>query len=294
MTGFCYDKPMVARLPAVLILLILFQGCSTLATRMAAPMIQGQYASINEETDPVLAEQAMPASLKMLEGMLRGDPENEALLKNLSEGFCGYAFSFVEDTDPERASLLYLRGRGYAERLLESNGAPENLIRQNPEQFKGTLKTLDADHLHGLYWMGQCWAGWLMLNLDDLQAFVAISKVEAVLQRTLELDASYHYAGPHLLLGAFYGGRSKLLGGKPDKARNHFEQCLKLTQHKFLMAKVIYAKTYAVQMQDRALFKKLLGEVMAAPADILPEQQLANAVAKQKAQKLLESADDLF
>jgi len=282
------------RFPAGLILLIFFQGCSTLSIRLAIPMVESQYASINAETDPVLAEQAIPASLKMLEGMLREDPENESLLRNLAEGFCGYAFSFVEVTDPERASRLYLRGRGFAEQLLVAHGAPEHLTGQKPEQFKDTLKTLGADHLPGLYWMGQCWAGWLMLNLDDLQAFVAISKIEATLQRALELDESYHYAGPHLLLGAFYGGRSKMLGGNPDKARGHFDKCLELTQHKFLMAKVIYAKTYAVQMQDLTLFKKLLNAVLDAPADTLPEQQLANAVAKQKAQKLLESANDLF
>ncbi len=282
------------KLPVCLIALILSQGCSTLSIRMVTPMVQSQYVSINEETDPKLAEHAIPASLKMLEGLLRQDPENETLLKNLTEGFCGYVFSFVEDSDPDRASRLYLRGRGYAERLLIAGGAPEALTRQNPEQFKVTLKTLGADQLPGLYWMGQCWAGWLMLNLDDLQALVAISKVEAILNRALELDESYHYAGSHLLLGAFYGSRSKLLGGNPDKARGHFEKCLKLTQNKFLMAKVLYAKTYAVQLQDRTLFKKLLSEVTDTPADILPEQQLANAVAKQKAQKLLESADDLF
>jgi hypothetical protein len=282
------------QLPVGLILLLLFQGCSSLSIQMAAPMVESQYASINEETDPVLAEQAIPASLKMLEGLLREDPENESLLKKLSEGFCGYAFSFVEDTNPDRASRLYLRGRGFAERLLMADGAPENLAGQNLEQFKGTVKALNAEHLHGLYWMGQCWAGWLMLNLDDLQAFIAISKVEAILQRALELDESYHYAGPHMLLGAFYGGRSKMLGGNSDKARSHFEKCLELTQHKFLMAQVLYAKTYAVQMQDPALFKKLLAEVMDAPADILPEQQLGSAVAKQKAEKLLESTDDLF
>ena len=277
-----------------LVLLILSQGCSTLATRMATPMVQSQYASINEEADPVLAQQALPASLKMLEGLLREDPENKALLKNLAEGFCGYAFSFVEDTDPGRASRLYLRGRNYAERLLKADGAPEQLAGQSPEQFKNTLKTLDSDHLPGLYWMGQCWAGWLMLNLDNLQALVAISKVEAILQRALELDESYYYAGPHLLLGAFYGGRSKLLGGNPEKAKDHFNQCLELTQRKFLMAQVLYAKTYAVQLQDRGLFKRLLTEVRDAPEGILPEQQLANAVAKQKAEQLLESADDLF
>ena len=287
---------MLHKLPVGLVILILFQGCSirALSIRMALPLVENQVASINEETDPALAEQAIPASLKMLEGMLREDPENEVLLKNLAEGFCNYAFSFVEDTDPERASRLYLRGRGYAERILVAAGAPENLIRQNLEQLKNSLKTLDRDQLHGLYWLGQCWGSWLMFNLDDLNTFVGISKVEAVIQRTLELDEAYHYAGPHLLAGAFYGGRTKMLGGNPEKARSHFEKCLELTHHKFLMAYVLYAKTYAVQSQDRELFKKLLSKVMDAPADLLPEQQLANTVAKQKARKLLELTDELF
>jgi len=110
----------------------------------------------------------------------------------------------------------------------------------------------------------------------------------------LELDASYHFAGPHLFFGVFYGGRPKILGGNPDKSRQHFEMCLKLTERKYLITQLLYAKIYAVQIQDRELFKKLLSEVLAAPVDILPEQRLANAVAKMKAQTLLESADDLF
>lgn len=79
---------MNVKFPVCLILLILSQGCSTLSVRLATPMVQSQYVSINEETDPVFAEQAIPSSLKMLEGLLRDDPENETLLENLSEGFC--------------------------------------------------------------------------------------------------------------------------------------------------------------------------------------------------------------
>ncbi len=287
---------MVNKTAILLILFILFSGCSirALSVRMAAPLVEDQYAAINEETDPVLAEYAIPASLKMLEGMLREDPENETVLNRLAEGFCSYAFSFAEDTDPERASRLYLRGRDYAERVLVVNGAPGNLTGQNPELFKNSMQALGEDHLHGLYWMSQCWANWMMLNLDDLQAFVAISKVEAAMQRMLELDESYHYAGPHLFFGVFYGGRPKMLGGNPEKSRSHFETCLQLTQNKYLIIQLQYAKTYAVQVQDRDLFKKLLNAVLEAPANILPEQQLANAVAKLKARTLLESADDLF
>ncbi len=284
------------KLIAILSLLILLGGCSlrSLSVRMASPLVENQFAAINEETDPILAEHAIPASLKMLEGLLREDPDNEIVLSRRAEGYCGYAFSFAEDTHPERASLLYLRGRDFAERLLVTAGAPENLTRQNPEQFKQSVQALNADHRNGLYWMSQCWASWLMLNLDDLQAFVAMAKVEPAMQRMLELDASYHFAGPHLFFGVFYGGRPKILGGNPDKSRQHFEMCLKLTERKYLITQLLYAKIYAVQIQDRELFKKLLSEVLAAPVDILPEQRLANAVAKMKAQTLLESADDLF
>ncbi len=287
---------MADKLIAVLSLLILLGGCSisTLSVRMASPLVESQYAAINEESDLLLAEHAIPASLKMLEGLLREDPDNAIVLSQLAEGYCGYAFSFAEDTDPERASRLYLRGRDFAERLLILSGAPENLTRQNPEEFKQSVQALNADHRNGLFWMSQCWASWLMLNLDDLQAFVAMPKVETAMQRMLELDASYHYAGPHLFFGVFYGGRPKMLGGNPDKARQHFDLCLKLVERKYLIAQLLYAKIYAVQVQDRELFKKLLNEVLEAPADILPEQRLANAVAKMKAQTLLETADELF
>ncbi len=284
------------KLIAILSLLILLGGCSirSLSVRMASPLVENQFAAINEETDPILAEHSIPASLKMLEGMLKEDPDNAIVLSRLAEGYCGYAFSFVEDTDPERASRLYLRGRDFAERLLVAAGAPENLTRQTPEQFKQSVLALNADHRNGLYWMSQCWASWLMLNLDDLQAFVAMAKVEPAMQRMLELDASYHYAGPHLFFGVFYGGRPKILGGNPDQSRRHFERCLKLAERKYLIAQLLYAKIHAVQVQDRELFKKLLNEVLAAPVDILPEQRLANAVAKMKAQTLLETADELF
>ena len=56
----------------------------------------------------------------------------------------------------------------------------------------------------------------------------------------------------------------------------------------------LFAKTYAVQNQDRDLFEKLLNEILEAPDDLFAEERLANEVAKLKAKRLLESIDDLF
>ena len=261
---------------------------------MAVPLVEAQNASINEETDLELAEQAIPASLKMMEGMLKEDPGNEILLGRLAEGFCRYAFGFVEDDDPDRASNLYLRGRDYAVRELAARSGPEGLVSLNIEPFKARLNEIGPDHLHALYWMGQCWANWLMLNLDDMQAFLVTPKVEAAMQRVLDLDGSFEFAGSHTFFGAYFGGRPKMLGGDAVKAKTHFDQALEITQRRFLIIHILYAKTLAIQTQDKKLFVQLLNEVVKAPEDLLPGQQLANAGARFKAQKLLESTDDFF
>lgn len=60
------------------------------------------------------------------------------------------------------------------------------------------------------------------------------------------------------------------------------------------MTYVFYAKTYAVQTQDQELYTKLLTQVINAPIDILPEQRLANTVAKVRARQMLAKANDLF
>lgn len=278
----------------VLSVLALLEGCSAqqMAVRLAYPLVDGQYRSVNEESDPVLARQAIPANLKMMEGMLKSDENNADLLDRLAEGFCGYAFGFVEDDEPQRASALYLRGRDYALRSLSVYPGVAGLPDLGREEYKTALQKIDS--VPSLFWLAQCWAGWLNLNLDKPEALAQVPKLEAAIQRAAELDETYHYAGPHLLLGSFYGGRTRLLGGNPEKARFHFERNLELNRNEFLLAYVLYARTYAVQTQDRDLFERLLRNALETPSGVLPEQRLANETAKIKANKLMEMADELF
>ena len=133
-----------------------------------------------------------------------------------------------------------------------------------------------------------------MLNLHDPAALADISRQEWLMRRVLEMDETFYHAGPHSFFGTFYGSRSRMFGGDPEKAKFHFEKSLELTENKYLLTHYLYAKTYAVQMQDRELFERLLKTVLETPLDVLPERRLANRVAKNKAQKLLDVADDLF
>lgn len=280
----------------IFLCLMFLVSCSAqrMAAQLAFPLVQGQYKAMQEEADLGLAAKAIPSNLKMMEGLLKGDESSIPILNNLAEGFCSYSFSFIEDSNPERASALYQRGRGYAVRSLAESSGVKDLLTLTGEEFQFVLKGMNANDLPALFWLGQCWSGWLMLNLGSPETFADISRVEWLMKRTAELDEDYHYAGPHLALGGFYGSRTKMLGGDPEKARYHFERNLELNQRKFLLTQLIYARTYAVQSQDKELFGRLLKEILDSSSNALPEQRLANEVAKQKARKLLDMADELF
>ncbi len=49
-----------------------------------------------------------------------------------------------------------------------------------------------------------------------------------------------------------------------------------------------------MQTQDRALYERLLKDVLAADADALPEQRLANELAKRRAALLLTRVGEYF
>ena len=280
----------------LLFLALMSFGCSTsqLAVQATLPLVASQIQAMQEERDPILAEKAIPASLKMLEGLLKQDPDNTWILENLAEGFCGYAFSFVEDTEPDRASLLYGRGKDYALRATIIRTGKKKWADLSLDGWSRSLDEVEISHQPALFWLGQCWGGWLMQNLDSVEAFADIPRLEILMNKVHELNPAFHHAGPDLFLGAFYGGRSKMLGGNPDKSLRHFEKALELTESKYLLVRFLFAKTYAVQYQDRKLFESQLQAIVQAPTDLFPEQRLANAVARKKAVQLLNQIDDLF
>ena len=107
-------------------------------------------------------------------------------------------------------------------------------------------------------------------------------------------DSTYYYAGADLFLGTLYGSRPKIFGGDPEVSKRHFERALRITQGKFLMAYVYYARSYAVQTQNQALFEELLNTVDSTSINILPDFRLANAIAKEKAKVWRAKEQDLF
>ena len=97
-----------------------------------------------------------------------------------------------------------------------------------------------------------------------------------------------------MFLGVFYGGRSRMLGGNPDKAVEHFEAARKISAGKFLFPSVLQARFPALQTLDQEAFESLLKGVLDADPDALPEQALANRLAQKRARRYLGKMGEWF
>jgi len=276
-------------------LIFLFSGCiQTIAVNTVGGIADDGFSAFMEEEDLTFAEQALPGNLKLLEVMLKNSPDNTRLLRLLSEGYSSYALGFLEDKEPDRARAFYLRGRDYGLRILQQNKDLAKALRGSPEELKTALAQLDADDVPAVFWTAFGWGSYIYLSLNNTDAIGDLPRAEALMNFVAAKDSAFYHAGAHLFLGTLYGSRPKMLGGDPAIAKDHFEAALRINHGRFLMTYVYYARSYAVQTQNEALFEELLAKVQNTSLDILPEFRLGNAIAKKKAEMLLARKSDLF
>jgi hypothetical protein len=278
-----------------LILAVTFTGCfQTIAIQTMAGIMDYGFEAFNEESDTELAKEALGSNLKLIEALIKGDPENEKLLMYAAQGFDAYALAFVEDDSVERARPLYLRARDYGLKILMGNSAFKAGFDGDFEAFQKGVASLRKRDVPAAFWTAFGWGSYINISRTDPQALADLPKVEALMEFVRKNDSTYYHGGAFLFFGTIEGSMPGVLGGNPEKAKQYFERCLAINGGKFLMTQVFYAKTYAVQMQDQGLFESLLKKVIDAPSDILPAAKFPNAVAKKKAEKLLARTNELF
>lgn len=249
---------------------------------------------LNEEQDLGIAEVSIASNLKLLETILKSDPENEHYQFLASMGYSSYALGFVEDDSVDRARFFYLRGKNFGMEILNRNEIFAEAQNKNIDDFTTALQTFSKDDIPIIFWTAIGWGSYISLTLTDPSAIADIPKVEAMMKFVVERESSYFFGGAHFFLGTLFGSRPKLLGGDPEISKKHFEECIKINGGKFLMTYVYYARSNAVQTQDKELFENCLTIVDTTSIDILPRARLSNAIAKRKAVLLREKMHELF
>jgi len=271
----------------IVLLMLLMSGCMRLALHATSPLIPNLTMAFFEECDLELAEQSLPAELKLMEGLLKSAPQNKELLTALCMGFTGYAMLFVEEEDPERASILYLRARRYGLKAIGIEDA-------NHQAILARLNAMGKGQIEPLFWVTMSWNGWINLNLDKPAALGELTASQECLERVMKIDPEYFYGSPYIISGSMLAARPKILGGDAAKAEEFFTKAMAASNGKFFLAQYYYAKYYAVRVQDKELFLNLIEEVERAPLDQLKDACLINSAIKEKMKGLKEMADELF
>jgi len=262
-------------------------GCAGAALHVVSSLVPDVSRVFFEECDLQLARQSIPAQLKLMEGLVRQAPDNREFLTALSMGFTGYAMLFVEDEDPGRASRLYRRALDYGLRAIDMEDT-------YGRSFRDKLAGISKDALAPLFWTAMSWYGWINLNLDKPVALAELAAAQACLDKVMELDPDYFFGAPYILAGSMLAARPQMLGGDAARAKEYFARAMAASNGAFFLAHYYYAKTYAVRVQDRALFLDTIHQAAEGRPDALEEVCLINAGIQEKIKGLEEKVDELF
>jgi len=285
---------MIARLVTTCILassLPLF-GCQSLASRATTGMAENISAAVLDQEDVLIARDGGPAYLIAIDGLILGDPENTTLLLAGARLYSAYASAFV--ATPGRAKRLTLRAKTYGERALCIQRPPLcDPAALSFERFEKRLALTRTKDVETLYGLGSAWASWVQANSGDWNAIAEIPRVQAIMERVVQLQPGYESGGAHLYLGVLYTLRPESMGGMPELGRQHFESAIEFSHGRNLTVKLLFARQYARLVFDRPLHDRLLNEVVQSDPKA-PGFTLSNVLAQEEAHELLADADEYF
>lgn len=285
-------------------------------------------AALQMESDYELARAAIPASLKTIEGFYVAGPPDDArekLVRILTEGYCQYGTAFVEDDweaaklaqdldaadyHNTRANHIFTRCLNYALGTLGPTW--QKTIFGSAEEVEALAKKTGRDKRFALLFAGTALGSLINHNsATSVEMIALLPNVKVILARVIELDkgglpvdpeGTYyegqknltHAALPHIALGMLNTAIPPAMGGKPDVAKQNFEDALKLTSDKFLLARTLMAVRVGLATNDRKFFHDQLKIVLETPPSVWPEQRLANEFAQRKARRYLSKEKELF
>jgi len=276
----------------VIFSLLLISACSSIISSTTGKMADNLSYTILNSDDPKTIADGAPAYLLLMDSFLVDSDKDVHLLQSAATLYGAYSSIFV--IDPERSAKMSRKALSYAQQsLCLTDKQLCNLRETDFNLFSQQVKLINKDSIQAWYVFASNWAGWIKANSGSMAAIAELPKVTLIMSRIIEVDENWQNGQAHLYLGVLKTLLPPALGGKPEQARYHFEQAIKISHNKNLMAKVLFAENYARLMFNQELHDQLLNDTI--QADPYSENlTLMNILAQDKAEKLLTSSQDYF
>ena len=281
---------------SLLVLSVLFFGCAGRQTAilerpLPPPQPTANAAALQKDAEILWAQRSDPLKARQaLEAFKRAyaaHPNREMGTK-LSR-----AYYFVGDyieTDPDSQAARFLSGLETGERALSLNNDFRMKYLKTKDD-KRALALLDRTWTPALYWTAANLAQWTEKQPWRVR-YGNKGRAEIFMTRLRELEPNYYYGGAYRYFAVLpTRGRAPFVD--LDDSKRAFEAVVALAPN-FLANKRLYAETYAVKKKDRALFTRLLNEVIAAKIDNAAEMAPENKYEQVRAQKMLAAIERYF
>jgi len=257
---------------------------------------------------------AVPSAILQSEALVKISPDNQDLLTGLAKSYIVYAYGWLSDRwevaddkgDFETADEL--EGRIYQiYRRATELGLRAVRLRDDGKQLDQKLKLRKLDDwkkylretytekedVPALYNAGLAWGSAIANSGGDMNQLADAPFARALLERSVDLDSGYADAGALGVLGTVEASFPELFGGSLETARGYYDKALEVCKRRNHLILLSYAKVYAVAKQDRALFVKLLREILDSP-DLGSDVRMANKVARHRAKRYIKKVNDWF
>jgi len=285
---------------ALMLALCLLCGCSV--RQLIVQGVADELASQSQaaEEDLQLAREASAFYLKLSESFLHEAPGNLRLAEAVAGGFTQYAYAFVafdaERLDAkdaksahklrQRAARLYLRAQRHAIAALEARRPGFLKALSAPEAAH--WPRLADDEVGVAYWAAASWGGYISLSKDDPEAVADLPLAVRLAGLAWQRTPGHGDGALASLMGTFEAARA---GGSSTRAAAYFDQAIAAGGGRNAGAYVAKAEGIALPAADRRAFEALLRQALDAAR---AQRDLSNEVVRERAQWLLDSADDLF
>lgn len=258
-------------------------GCSSssinkLAVKSSSSLLYEVGKDLETEQDYAFFEEAVPANLKVVEGMLSLDTSNSTLLATLAKGYTAYAFAIREtrylesifknakEEESEELKTLtlasYSKAHDFGQRyfaskkfgfdkVLELQNDPDALKKKMDEHLGSSIEAIET-----VLFTAQSLGTIINLRKDEMGLIARLPLVKILFDWSCQKNPSVAYGACDIFYGTYELSRPKMLGGNPDKGKEIFQSAIKKYPHNWLIG-VSFLQYGAIPLSEKEIFDEL-------------------------------------